>query len=132
LYVLDSPEEKMVKYRGFKFNSEEDAEKTIKFIAENLKEGKIVRVSINTSIMIKNIYTLRVLDSDEVKIGTLGEQLKILSPLNAKQRYQYLNGTWIGNMLTNAEEAKQYKKELKKKLEEIEPIPLKTVLESYK
>jgi predicted peroxiredoxin len=132
LYVLDDPNEKMVKFRGFKFEKEEDAEKTIKYIAENLKNGKIVRVSVDTPIMIKNIYTLRVLEGDEIKIGTLGEQIKILSPLNAKQRYECVNGVWIGRMFKNGEEAKQYKKELKKKLEEIEPIDLKSVVENYK
>ncbi len=132
LYVLDDSEEKLVKYRGFKFESEEDAEKTIKYIAEELSKGRIVRVKIPTSIMIKNIYTLRVLDTDEVKIGTLGVQEKILSPLNAKQRYVYHNGVWIGQMFKNEEEAKEYKKELKKTLDSIEPIDLKTVIESYK
>jgi hypothetical protein len=132
LYVLDDPNDKMVKYRGFKFDSEEDAEKTIKFIAENLAKGQIVRVQIPTPIMIKNIYTLRVLDTDEVKIGTLATQDKILSPLNAKQRYQYLNGVWIGNMFRNGKEAKEYKKWLNKKLDEIEPLSLKSVIESYK
>jgi hypothetical protein len=132
LYVLDDSEEKMIKYRGFKFESEKDAEKTIKYIAEELTKGRIVRVKIPTSIMIKNIYTLRVLDADEVKIGTLGVQEKILSPLNAKQRYVYHNGVWIGQMFKNEEEAKEYKKELKKTLDSIEPIDLKTVIESYK
>jgi len=132
LYVLDDPEEKMVKFRGFKFEKEEDAEKTIKYIAENLKEGRIVRVSIPTSIMIKNIYTLRVLNSDEVKIGTLGEQLKILSPLNAKQRYVFEENVWKGYMFKNGQEAKEYKKQLKKVLDRIEPIDLKTVVENYK
>jgi len=132
LYVLDDPNEKLVKYRGFKFEKEEDAEKTIKFIAENLTKGKIVRVSVETPIMIKNIYTLRVLNTDEVKIGTLGVQEKILSPLNAKQRYVYHNNVWLGNMFKNEKEAKEYKKELRKTLESIEPIDLKTVLESYK
>jgi len=132
LYVLDDPNEKLVKYRGFKFEKEEDAEKTIKFIAENLTKGKIVRVSVETPIMIKNIYTLRVLNDDEVKIGTLGVQEKILSPLNAKQRYVYHNNVWLGNMFKNEKEAKEYKKELRKTLESIEPIDLKTVLESYK
>jgi len=132
LYVLDDPEEKMVKYRGFKFPSEEDAEKVIKYIAENLTKGKIVRVSIPTPIMIKNIYTLRVLDSDEVKIGTLGEQIKILSPLNAKQRYVYEGGIWNGYMHKNGKEAKEYEKQFKKSLNSIEPIDLKTVIENFK
>jgi len=132
LYVLDDPQEKLIKYRGFKFESEDQAEKVIRYIAEELSKGRIVRVKIPTSIMIKNIYTLRVLDTDEVKIGTLGVQEKVLSPLNAKQRYEYLNGVWIGKMLKNENDAKQYKKELKKKLEEIEPIDLKTVLDTYK
>jgi len=131
LYVLDGSE-KMVKYRGFKFEKEEDAEKVIKFIAENLTKGQITRVSITTPIMIKNIYTLRVLNTDEIKIGTLGEQTKVLSPLNAKQRYIFQNGTWIGQMFKNKEEAKQYKKELLKTLDSIEPLNLKTVLQNYK
>jgi len=132
LYVLDDPEEKMVKFRGFKFEKEEDAEKVIKFIAEQLVKGQIVRVRIPTPIMIKNIYTLRVMEGDEVKIGTLGTQEKILSPLNAKQRYVYQNGVWEGQMLKDEKEAKEYKKELKKTLDAIEPIDLKTVIESYK
>jgi len=132
LYVLDDPNEKMVKYRGFKFNSEEEAEKVIKYIAENLTKGQIVRVTIPVPIMIKNIYTLRVLDSDEVKVGILGEQTKILSPLNPKQRYVYENGVWKGYMFRDGKEAKEYYKNLKKTLECIEPIDLKTLLESYK
>jgi len=132
LYVLDDPEEKMVKFRGFKFEKEEDAEKVIKYIAENLTKGQIVRVSVETPIMIKNIYTLRVLDTDEVKIGVLGNQTKVLSPLNAKQKYVYENGTWVGHMFKDGKEAKEYKKELKKTLDKIEPIDLKTVIESYK
>jgi hypothetical protein len=132
LYVLDDSEEKMIKYRGFKFESENDAEKTIKYIAEELTKGRIVRVKIPTSIMIKNIYTLRVLEGDEVKIGTLGTQEKVLSPLNAKQRYEYRNGVWIGQMFKNEKETKEYKKELKKMLDSIEPIDLKTVVENYK
>jgi len=132
LYVLDDPEEKMVKYRGFKFEKEEDAEKVIKYIAENLTRGKIVRVNVDTPIMIKNIYTLRVLDTDEVKIGILGNQTKVLSPLNAKQRYVYKNNAWIGYMFKDGNEAKGYKKELKKTLDKIEPTDLKTVIENYK
>jgi len=130
LYVLDDPEEKMVKYRGFKFPTEEDAEKTIKYIAENLVKGKIVRVNVETPIMIKNIYTLRVLDTDEVKIGVLGNQTKVLSPLNAKQRYVYKGNVWEGQMLKNEKEAKEYKKQLKKVLDAIEPINLKSVTEN--
>jgi len=132
LYVLDDSKEKLVKYRGFKFPSEENAEIIIKSIAENLSKGKIIRVSINTPIMIKNIYTLRVLNSDEIKIGTLGEQTKILSPLNTKQRYEYSNGVWLGKMFKNGEDAKKYKKEFTRKLEEIEPIDLNTIIQNYK
>jgi hypothetical protein len=132
LYVLDDPEEKMIKYRGFKFSSEEEAEKVIKYIAENLTKGQIVRVSVQVPIMIKNIYTLRVLDSDEVKIGTLGDQEKVLSPLNAKQKYVYENGVWRGYMFKNGKEAKEYYKELRKTLNSIEPIDLKTLVDNYK
>jgi len=132
LYVLDDPNEKLVKYRGFKFDSEEEAEKVIRFIAEELSKGRIARVQIPTPIMIKNIYTLRVLDSDEIKIGTLETQEKILSPLNAKQKYVYQNSVWIGQMFKDGKEAKEYKKQLKKKLDEIEPIDLNTILQTYK
>jgi len=127
LYVLDNENEKMIKYRGFKFNSENDAERVIRCIAQNLTKGKVVKVKVNTSIMIKNIYTMRVLEGDEAKIGTIGEQTKILSPLNAKQRYVFKQNKWVGHMFKNDEEAKEYKKEMKKWLNEIEPIDLNAI-----
>jgi len=128
LYVLDDPEEKMVKYRGFRFEKEEHAEKVIRYIAENLAQGKIVRVNVSTPIMIRNIFTMRVVSSDEVKIGVLANEDKVLSPLNPKQKYIYNNGVWIGEMFKNGEDAKAYEKELKKMMKEIKPIPFKEIV----
>jgi hypothetical protein len=129
LYVLDDPSEKMVKYRGFRFEKEEDAEKVIKYIAENLVQGKLVRVEVSTPIMIRNIYTMRVMEGDEVKIGVLANEEKILSPLNPKQRYVYEGSIWNGQMFRDKEDAKIYEKELKRKLEEIKPIPFKEIID---
>jgi len=129
LYVLDDPSEKMVKYRGFRFKKEEDAEKVIKYIAENLVQGNLVRVEVTTPIMIRNIYTMRVMEGDEVKIGVLANEEKILSPLNPKQRYVYEGSIWNGQMFRDKEDAKIYEKELKRKMEEIEPIPFKEIID---
>jgi hypothetical protein len=130
LYVLDDDNEKMVKYRGFKFGNEKEAEKVIKYVAIELSKGNLVRIKVNTSIMVKNIYTMRVLQGDEVKIGTIEEQIKILSPLNPKQRYEYSSGKWIGHIFRNEKEAKDYKKDLKKRLNEVKPINLNSILDN--
>jgi len=132
LYVLDDPNEKMIKYRGFRFEREEQAEKVIRYIAENLVNGKIVRVNVSTPIMIRNIYTMRVMKGDEVKIGVLADEEKVLTPLNPKQRYVYDGHVWNGEMFKDGIDAKNYEKELKRSLVEIEPVSIKEIEESYK
>lgn len=127
-YILNDPQEKMIKLRGFNTN-EEIAEKIIEYIGNYLAKGKIVRVQIPTKVMVRNLHQYKILSEKEgdVFMGMLATQTKVFTPLNTKQRYTY-NGHWFGSMFRDEQEHKEFTKTWKKYIESIEPVDLNSIL----
>ncbi|ALG96753.1 putative DNA polymerase, phage-associated [Acidianus bottle-shaped virus 2 strain ABV2] len=127
-YILEDPEEKMVKLRGFNVD-EKLAEKIIEYIGNNLAKGKIIRVQIPTKIMVRNLQQFKVLSEKDsnVLMGLLTNQIKSFTPLNTKQRYIY-NSYWYGEMFRDEIDHKEYTKSWRKYIETIEPIDLNTII----
>ncbi len=99
LYVLEDPHEKMVKTRGFSISPTE-GERIIKTLAEKLADGLYEIEEVLVSVMLKNVSTINVSLEyqflNDVIIGMLGHEIKILRPLNDKRKYYYHNGQWEG------------------------------------
>ncbi|ABP73395.1 hypothetical protein [Acidianus bottle-shaped virus] len=127
-YILNDPQEKMIKLRGFNVD-ESIAEKIIEYVGNYLAKGKIVRVQIPTKIMIRNLQQYKILAEKDsnVLMGMLSNQIKIFTPLNTKQRYTY-NVHWFGSMFRDEQEHKEYRKTWEKYIETIEPIDLNSIL----
>ncbi|MCY0881658.1 MAG: hypothetical protein OWS74_06655 [Firmicutes bacterium] len=126
-YILDDEHEKMVKLRGFNVD-DEVSEKVIRFIGSELAHGRIVRVSIPTRIMIRNLNQYKILSQEkDVLIGILSQQDKVISPLNIKQKYSF-SGNWLGQMYKSFDDFDKWKKDWKKKMDQIEPVDLNSIM----
>lgn len=125
LYVLESDEETMVKYRGFRVEESIMKDVIVK-LAQQLTKGRIVRVKLTTKEMATSLKTLSVEDMN--KIGLIIDREKIITPYNFKQKFYYKDNMFIGEMFNNAKEMKEYTKTKKKELNKIEPINLETLL----
>lgn len=116
-YVLEGSEEKLIKFRGFNLPNEV-AEKIIKTAAEYLTQGKIIRIPINTKLMVKNPYTMRDTHSDN--LGLLANQQKIFTPMSPKQHYVFEGDGFYGYMLDRGQWKEEKEKLLKGEVIEIE------------
>ncbi len=123
IYVIESKNsEKMVKSRGFNI-SEEIAEKIIKFLAKKLNNNELYTVNVQTRQMIKSIRSMKKVG----KIGLIDYVDKKLTPLNAKRRYVYENGSFKGYLLENEAMAKAYEKEYEKQKKSFKVIDVNQI-----